>query len=401
MKYYKREIEPVLLTCIKSFPGVVLTGPRQSGKSTLLKNTFPKYQYITFDDISVLNFAKTDPKSFLNNLEEKFILDEIQYCPEILSYLKIKIDENPQLNERFLLTGSQQFSMMKNLAETLAGRVALLELLSFSYFEKEHIKSEIKSSNVFVKMCVDGSYPGVLLKADKENKSNWYKSYLSTYLERDIKNYYGVGNILQFHKLLQLLAGRCAQILNYSDLAVSIGVTVATIQNWISVLVNSKIVYILKPYHENFGKRVIKSPKVYFLDTGFLCYLLGIERKEQVYKSYLAGNIFENFCVEETIKTIINSGKRDNVFFVRTSNQLEVDLLLEIKDELIPIEFKMSMTQNPEMAVNLQKFRELFPKLNLGQGMVVSLDDEKQLLKGSGFLGVKEYLSFVKKTYKP
>ena len=402
--YIKREIENKLISLSKTFPAIALTGPRQSGKSTLLKHIFSKtHKYITFDDPTVRERAIKDPKLFIGSIEDKAIIDEIQYVPEILSYLKISIDENRNKKGRFLLTGSQQFIMIKNLGDSLAGRIALMELLPFNIMEKNKISNlkNVKTAlGSFIHSCLVGSFPEVAVNK-KIDVSSWYSSYISTYLERDIKAIYDVGSLRDFHRFIELLASRSAQVLNLSSFANDIGVSVNTIKSWISILEASRIIFLLPPYYENLGKRITKSPKIYFLDCGLVCYLVGIHDKDHLLKGPMAGALFETFCVQETVKIFLNQGKRPEIYYIRTHNDLEIDLIIKGKNNnLYPFEIKFTKTPKTSMTLPIQRFKTTFSKLKIADGNVISLSEERfPLIKGVSTIGLNEYLSSMKEMF--
>ena len=379
-KYIKRELEKKILSLSEGFSAVALTGPRQSGKSTLLKHLFKDtHNYVTFDDPSIRERAISDPKLFLEELGKKVIIDEIQYIPEILSYIKMSIDNERNLAGKFILTGSQQFSLTKNLGDSLAGRIGILELLPFSINE---IKSSPLGRNLnstlglFINACLKGSFPEVVLK-DKNHSKEWYASYINTYLERDIRSIYDIGNLREFNRFLQLLASRTSQILNFSTYSNELGVSVNTIKKWISILEASRIIYLLPPYYETFGKRISKSPKIHFLDVGLVCYLVGITEKSHLINGPMAGQLFETFCIQETVKAYFNKGLKPNLFYVRTQNDLEVDLIIKIAQNIFPVEIKFSKTIKPSMSSGLSRFKKVFSKLNIQKGKILSLSEEE------------------------
>lgn len=376
MKYVHREIEKKVIQLTKAFPSLAITGPRQSGKSTLLVNTLKSYKYISFDDPLMREQAISDPRFFLDSAGEKAILDEIQLAPQILSYIKMRIDKKRNKKGMYVFTGSQQFNMIKNLGDSLAGRIGLLDLLPFSVTEKKsgaHLKSTL---DYFVHAALTGSYPELVVDASIDVRA-WYGSYIQTYLERDVRSIYNIGNLRDFQRFMQLLAGRCAQVLNLSGFAKDLGVSVPTIKTWLSVLEASRIIYLLPPYYNNLGKRITKSPKIYFTDIGLVCYLTGVRDKEHLLQGPLSGPLFENFCVQETIKVFFNHGDRPRLFYLRTSNNLEVDLLLEVSAQsLIPVEIKLSKTPSVSMGSNIVRFRELFLAFDIQKGLIVSLTGE-------------------------
>ncbi|MDI6792698.1 MAG: ATP-binding protein [bacterium] len=395
--YIPREIEETLRELLRQFPAVGLTGPRQSGKSTLLKEVFGEtYHIISFDDPLDRERATSDPKLFIESAGERIIFDEIQYAPEILSYIKILIDSNRNKRGRFIITGSQQFSLIKGLGDTLAGRIGLLDLLPFSLKEKRRIpslrKRLISTQSYFEDCCLRGSFPEITLQSEIDSNT-WYGSYLQTYLERDIRTIYNIGILREFQQFVRLLAGRCSQILNMNNLASDLGVSVNTIKRWLSILEASRIIYTLPPYYRNLGKRITKNPKIYFLDLGLVCYLTGVRSKELLWGGPLAGPLFENFIIQETIKYFFNRGIRPNIFYLRTHNNLEIDLIIESNLTLFPFEIKLTKTPNVGMASPIERFNKIFSKLKISPGKIISLsEDNIPLTENVSVVSVDSYL---------
>lgn len=377
MSYIQRDIEGLFLSAVKSFPAIALTGPRQSGKSTLLKNLLKDYKYETLDDPVIRELAISDPNLFLDNIGSKGIIDEIQYAPDILSYIKIRIDEKRQTKGQFVLTGSQQFHLIKNLGDSLAGRIVLFELLPFSISEYKRAKGDKEILDIFIDSAIRGMFPEPLLD-DNIDSNSWYASYIQTYLERDIRTIYNIGNIREFQRFILLLASRIGQVLNMSSFSNELGVSVATIKNWISVLEACRMIYLLPPYYNNLGKRIVKSPKIYFLDIGLVCYLTGIKNKELVLQGPLAGQLFENFCIQEVVKYFLNKGQRPPIYYLRTNNNLEIDLIIEKNlFKVIPIEIKLTKTPTTEMVSPIKRAKEIFNKLEFQEGYLVNLSDKR------------------------
>jgi hypothetical protein len=316
-----------------------------------------------------------DPRFFFDSLKGKTILDEIQQAPDLLSYAKIKIDAHRDQKGLFIFTGSQQFHMIKNLGDSLAGRVALLDLLPLAVPEIQSARPFTTTEDLFVNACLTGSYPE-LIANPSINPSLWYASYIQTYLERDVRSLFNVVNLRDFQRFIQLLAIRCGQILKLTDFSNELGISVPTVKNWLSILEACRIIYLLHPYYNNPGKRIVKSPKIYFLDCGIACYLTGLKDRDHLLHGPMAGPMFENFCVQETVKFFFNHGKRPNLYYVRTNNDLEIDLLIETSiNSLIPVEIKLNKTPSSGMAKHLDRFRKTFSEFELAQGRLVSLAD--------------------------
>jgi hypothetical protein len=370
-RYVHRVIEKELKAAAAEFPVVVLTGPRQTGKSTLLRKTFPKYDYATFDDPVTRKFAEDDPKSFLARAD-RMIIDEIQYLPEILPYIKMSADENRSAKGRFLLTGSQYFPLMAGLGESLAGRAALYELLGFS---TEEIGVGGRNNNVAdpFSLIFRGFYPEVV--AGGADRNRFYSSYLQTYLERDIRQIASVQDLRVFQNFLELLAARAGALLNLNEIAKECGISFTSARRWLSLLETTRVVYLLRPYHRNITKRVIKSPKVYFTDTGLLAYLLRYPGVAVMRKGPQAGAFFENFIVAEFLKYKLNHNRNFELYFYRDSNKNEIDLLLDFGVSLELLEIKATATPRPE---HFATIRKMSVELKAGKGYVVALTDRKE-----------------------
>ncbi len=397
MVYIHREIEEKIIRALATFPSIVLTGPRQSGKSTLLINTLKGYNYITLDDPLRREQSISDPLFFLDSAGENVIIDEIQYSPGLLSYIKMRIDSSRDRNGLYVFTGSQQFHMIKNLGDSLAGRVALLELLPFSVIEKR-ASIELKDTlDCFIHGCLVGSYPELVVDSSMDINL-WYGSYIQTYLERDVRSIYNIGNLRDFQRFLQLLAARCSQVLNLSQLANDIGISVPTARNWLSILEATRIVFLLPPYYHNLGKRITKSPKLYFLDSGLVCYLTGIRNSEHLINGPMSSALFENFCIQETVKCFFNTGRRPPLYYIRTNNGLEVDLIIERSfQELIPVEIKLNKTPGVSMAGNIIKLKRLFNGLSFSDGFILSLAEKSVPLKDDvSVITLEDYLEKIR-----
>ncbi|MCK9458955.1 MAG: ATP-binding protein [Proteobacteria bacterium] len=381
-RYIKRDLEPALRETLKQFPAVAITGPRQTGKSTLLLHALPDYAYVTLDDPLSRRQALDDPELLLDQAGEHVIIDEIQYAPSLLPHLKMRIDRRRGERGRFVLTGSQQFALIKNLGDSLAGRIGLLELPPFGLGEAARVATSSGTRGAFERACMRGSFPEIVTSPELD-ATRWYASYVQTYLERDIRGLYDVGSLREFERFLQLLAARCAQALNLSALANDVGVAVNTIKKWVSILEAGRIVYLLPPYHGNLGKRVVKAPKVYFIDCGLVCYLTRLRDAQHLMHGPLAGPLFENFCLQEVLKAMLSEGVPPRLFYLRTKNGLEVDLLIEgVDGRLCPFELKLAQTPRAEMGGALARFADEFGALRPEAGEVVTLGAQaRQLTK--------------------
>jgi len=379
--YVKRQIEGVLKVAARQFPAVIVTGPRQSGKTTLLKHLFSKtHRYVSLDEPDMRLLASRDPKLFLDNYPPPVIIDEIQYAPELFPFLKILIDNNRSRKGQFLLTGSQSFPLMAGVGESLAGRIAVFTLLSFSL--KEQLTGEKDLTLVKLKqMVLQGGFPEVVLSKNLDMKL-WFSGYLQTYLERDVRQLRQIGDLMDFQRFLELLAAYNGQILSLSGLSRDLGIAVNTVKVWISILEACNIIILIKPFYKNKGKRIIKSPKLYFLDTGFLCYLSGISHKEQIFKGPLSGQLFENAVLAEIARDFCNRGEVPRIFWWRTSYGEEVDFILERNGKIFPIEVKMSTRINKELARGLFSFTGLFAR-EVEKAILVNLSDKKIVLAGN------------------
>ena len=334
--YIHRKIEETILEASKYFSVIAVSGPRQSGKSTLLTQLFPLYEKYSLKDLNILDYAKNDPIAFLNQTDEGMFIDEIQRCPQLLDYIQGIVDNNPK--RHFALSGSSNFEVMKNFSESLAGRAGVFELLPMSIQE---VTGKVDLDNLN-QILYNGLYPSICAK--KNIAKFFYPSYVRTYLEKDVRDLLQMKDQIRFTKFLKLCAARIGSLFNASELGAEVGVSSKTISHWLSVLQASYLITLLPPYYENIPKRLVKSPKLYFNDPGLACYLLDIETPQQLDRDKMRGAIFENMIVMEAIKHRYNMGLEGGVFFYRDSNQNEVDLLIKQEGELTAIEVKSSMT---------------------------------------------------------
>lgn len=370
--YIKRKIESPILEAAKYFPVITVTGPRQSGKTTMLKHIFPHLHYYSLEDLDTRSFAMEDPVRFLHLHEEGMILDEVHNYPELLSYIQGIVDEQPQ--KKFVLSGSSNFALLKKISQSLAGRSGVFELMPLSIDE---VKGQIEYVDDADQLLYQGLYLAVC--SCKNIPKFLYPSYVKTYLERDVRDLLNVKDMRLFNMFLKLCAGRIGSVFNASEIAGEIGVSSKTIQAWLSILQASYVVYLLPPYFENSRKRLTKSPKMYFCDTGLACTLLGIESAEQLAFDKMRGHLFENLIVVELLKRRLNEGKESNLYFYRDSNQNEVDILVNNGSSLDAIEVKSAMTYNPSFEKALQKVNE-WVNPPVGKRIIIyagTLEDDK------------------------
>ncbi len=393
MNYIKRSAEKVITKQEEMFKVILITGSRQVGKTTLLKNIKPNMKYITLDDLFLNQAAIEDPALFLKSNYPPIIIDEVQYAPNLFRYIKILVDENKSETETlFYLTGSQQFNLMKNISESLAGRVGILNLLGLSlreiketdfhlpfiptneYFEKKSkYLIDIPYQQIW-DIIHKGSMPAMYSK--KSDFDIFYSTYVSTYIERDVRQLTQVGDSLSFLKFMTALASRIGQMLNLDSIANEVGISVPTAQRWLSILVSSNIVYVLEPYYNNVMKRAIKTPKIYFLDTGLASYLTKWKTSEVLESGSMAGNFFVNFVIVEIIKSYYNAGEvRPPIYYYRDKDKKEIDLIIEENGKLHPIEIKKSANPSKDMIKNF-KILEKSTGKEIGTGGVICLYDK-------------------------
>ena len=395
MKYYRRSIEQVINEYKEQFPILLLTGPRQVGKSTLFKELFrEEYKYFSLDDPILKEQIINDPRLFLKNNPEKLIIDEIQYAPSIFPYLKMKVDENRE-DGMYLMTGSQAFVLMKNVSETLAGRVGILELQGISLREQfdvefnkpfipneEYISEREKNITEYTDLWqrIHRGYMPELVFNDKKKWEFFYSSYVQTYIERDVRDLITISDESKFLKFMISLASRSGELLNYGAVANEVGVSNETVKRWVSVLRTSRIIYLMEPYFNNHLKRVIKTPKIYFMDVGLLAYLTKWPTPETLANGAKAGNIFETFVVSEIIKSYLNAGIiNPPIYFYRDKDKKEIDLIIEEAEKIYPIEIKMSASPDKEMVKNFSVLKGKIDK-EIGTGIIICQYDNKVYL---------------------
>ena len=347
-----RHAIPELLLLLKEYPIVTVLGPRQSGKTTLVREALPDYTYVSLEDPDTRQLALADPRQFLRNYPRKAIFDEIQRTPELLNYLQTTVDSSQEKGQ-FVLTGSHQLELRQGISQTLAGRTAILTLYPLSL-------TELRDHGITFKSFEDLAFHGTLprIHADQIRPTPAYRDYFRTYVERDVRQLINLKDAALFEKFLKLLAGRVGQLFSVSSLANDVGVSSPTINDWLSILEASFIIFRLPPYYENFGKRVIKSPKIYFIETGLLIYLLGITKPEQISRDPLVGSIFENLIVTEALKARANQGQNPDLHFFRDSHGNEIDLLTGPPSNLTAIEIKSAATYNKTFLKGFRSFEK-------------------------------------------
>jgi len=352
-----RKMKGELLALLKEYPVVTLLGPRQAGKTTLAKTTLPDYAYANLEHPETREIAESDPKAFLSQFDGKVVIDEIQRVPELLSYIQVAVDASGE-NGQYILTGSHQLSLREAISQSLAGRTAILQLLPLSIEELQSAEIEFQH---FEDYCFTGFLPRVYEQSQRPTKA--YANYYQTYVERDVRQLILLKDASLFEKMLKLLAGRIGQVFDYNSLANDVGVSTKTIQHWISILEASFILFKLPPYYENFGKRVTKSPKYYFIDVGLLSYLLGIREASQINRDPLVGQIFENLVVLECLKARYNRGDTADIYFFRDSKGNEVDLLAQSGRQLRAIEIKSASTFKQDHLKGIRRLKSITDKV--------------------------------------
>ncbi len=354
--FIQRIISEQLKKYAEVFPVVAILGPRQSGKTTLARHEFAQYEYVNLERLDVMTLALADPIAFLKQFENKkgVIIDEFQNAPQLLSYIQVIVDELKKPGF-FIITGSQNFLMNEAISQSLAGRVGILTLLPLSIAEIKTLPMHHVSIDQAI---VQGNYPRTF-ESSVVSPSQHYSLYIQTYIERDVRLMINVINLSTFQRFIGLCAGRVGQLLNISSLATECGITVKTVNAWLSLLEASYIIFLLQPYHNNFNKRLTKSPKLYFYDTGIVSHILGIEDAQQLSTHYARGSLFENYVIADLFKQYYNAGKAPRISFWRDSHGHEIDCIVEKGTIAIPIEIKITMTFSKNLYSNVLKWQEL------------------------------------------
>lgn len=371
-----RETAAIIIKLRKQFPVITLTGPRQSGKTTLLRSIYKDIPYVSLEDIDIRNTAINDPRGFLNNFPRGAVLDEIQQTPELFSYLQGIVDENKEIH--FALSGSQNFLLLENISQSLAGRAAILKLLPFSMTE---LQNEGLIPDSYEQLIFKGMYPGIY---DRDIEPGFfYPSYISTYIERDVRQIKNIENLNRFSNFLQLCAGRAGQIVNLNSLATDAGISPNTAKSWLSILEASYIIFFLQPYYKNYNKRIIKSPKLYFYDTGLACSLLGIIAADQIKTYHSKGALFENLIITELIKSRLHHGVNPRFYFWQNKTKQEIDLIIDKPEGPVAIEIKSGMTMNDSYFTNLKYWQKITDEKSENLNVIYGGDTDLKTSKGN------------------
>lgn len=369
MKFIKRDLSAEVLASAKEYPIVAILGPRQSGKTTIAKKKFPKKKYVSLENLDNRKFAVDDPNGFLKTYNDGVIIDEVQRVPSLLSYLQTEADQNP-VPGRFILTGSNQYMLQEKVVQSLAGRVALLKLLPLSFHELRKAKIDFSLNQIMF----DGLYPKV--HSEKVRVKNWYNNYIETYVDKDVRLIKNIEDLSLFNLFLKMVASRTGQLVNLQSIGNDCGIAQNTVKKWLSLLESSHIIKLIQPHHKNFNKRLIKSPKIYFLDTGLLCRLLGIDKSSDLVTHPLRGGIFESLIFSELEKFYCNRGEKGPIYFWRDKSGHEIDFLIE-KNPIKLIEVKSGSTINQDFFNGIRYYK----KISGGEesSYIIYGGDEKQM----------------------
>lgn len=385
-----RTAQDALLRLAAQFPVVGVTGPRQSGKSTLTKAAFPDKKYVTFDDKNMRELAKANPSDFVSAFPDGAIIDEAQKVPEIFDALKMHIDSTAYTPGKFILTGSSQFRLRQNMTDSMAGRAAFLKLLPFSV--KELSDANVCPDNPY-ELIYGGQYPPLHDSEKRFNPDDWYENYIDTYLDLDVKDQINPNNLSTFKKFIQICAVYSGQLLSMDSIARDVGVSAPTIKTWLSILETSFIIHFLEPDTNNLGRSIVKTPKLYFIDSGLLCHLLRLETKEELLLSRFKGGAVETFAVAELLKFRMNQGKKPNLTFFRDKKGFEVDTIADWK-HTFAIEIKSSNAPEAKLSANTRKYLELRKDEN-ARNAVFYLGDVSMTINGTAYISWKEWGSFL------
>jgi len=389
VRYIPRLIEPELRAAARNFPALILTGPRRAGKTTLLRRAFPTATYRLLEDPDTVARVRADPRTFLSELRAPVILDEIQNTPEILNYVRAAIDRAPTRKGRWLLTGSQEAPLMRGVTESMAGRAAIFQLLPLAAAESAKVS------------LLHGGFPEVVSRPAAAQ--TWFRSYVQTYLERDVRAISSIRDLATFRRFVSLVASRCGQMLNKTDLSAPLGISVPTVTDWLGILETTGEIILVPPFHENFGKRLIKSPKVYFVDSGLACHLLGIESETALRRSSFYGPVFEGFVASEIVKLQSGLGRRRELYYFRDQQGLEVDFLVPLGGaRLALLEAKASATVLPRMGESLLRLARAVNRYEVQSAVIYRRAAGGQgsaaLLAGVSALGVADLPNLLRST---
>lgn len=351
--YIPRQIEKTIRDLVSGFPCLAITGARQAGKTTLARNLFPDKPYVSLEDLDQREFAGNDPKGFLDRFPDGAILDEVQRSPSLFSYLQTRIDDDGRMG-LFILTGSQHFHLTESITQSLARRTVMLNLTPFSMKE---LTSASRLSENPDQAILTGGYPPLFSR--KVDPQSWFENYTGTYLERDVRSVINVRDLMTFRQFIRLCAGRVGQLANLSSIGAECGVSHNTVKSWLSVLEASAIIFFLQPWFRNFNKRLVKTPKIYFFDTGLLCNLLGILEIGHLRYHPQRGSIFENLVVAETMKERLNQGRKPNLYFFRDRSGFEIDLIVDGGQRLDAVEIKSGKTVTGEFFQGLDRWKDV------------------------------------------
>ncbi|MEG1752210.1 MAG: ATP-binding protein [Clostridia bacterium] len=384
--YIKRHIESVIENSKDTYPAVLVTGPRQVGKSTVLKNLYPSFKYETLDDPFLLQTIKIDPVGYLKLQGTPFIIDEVQRAPELFLSLKYIIDSNKH-DGMYLLTGSHNFELMNGVSESLSGRISIINMLGLSNREiyqdafnepfiptNDYLINRKTSIKIDLKALWNRIHKGSMPRLYDNDKVDWekyYSDYVNTYIERDIQKLEQVGDTMSFLQFMVALASRTGELLNMNSLAQDVGISAPTIKKWISILQKSNIIYLLQPFSLNINKRIVKTPKIYFTDTGLVCYLCKWLTPETLMNGAMSGGIYETFVVSELLKSYYNAGKEPNLYFFRDTNGLEIDVVIYQNGSLYPIEIKKTSSPNIKDIKSFKALESYFPTLKIAEGGII------------------------------
>ena len=385
-----RTAQDALLRLAGQFPVIGVTGPRQSGKSTLTKAAFPNKRYVTFDDKNMRELAKANPSDFISAFPDGVIIDEAQKVPEIFDALKMHVDNTEYTPGKFILTGSSQFRLRQNMTDSMAGRAAFLKLLPFS--AKELVDAGVCPQNPY-DVIFGGQYPPLYDPEKHFNPDDWYENYIDTYLDLDVKDQINPDNLSTFKKFIQICAVYSGQLLSMDSIAREVGVSAPTIKTWLSILETSFIIHFLEPDTNNLGKSIVKTPKLYFVDSGLLCHLLRLESKEELLLSRHKGGAVETFAVSELLKYRMNQGKKPNMTFFRDKKGFEVDTIADWK-HTFAIEIKSSNAPEAKLSANTKKYLEMRNDEN-ARNAVFYLGDISMTINGTNYVSWKEWSSFL------